>query len=281
MLSTTVMLTLLFFQSNLPMTAEAIRKKAIIIGASSGMGKEVAKLLSKDGYEVGLAARRAELLQALQSELPGPSHVKRIDVANSEARKQLAELIAQMGRLDLMVISVSAYLDNRNSKDPNAGDFYSAPESWAEKERTLDVTAKGFIAMADVALEYFRKQKYGHLVGISSTSGLRGAACGPEYSAAKACISTYMEAQRNYMAQNRINVHVTDIVPGWVAVEHSPLGADPNAYWEITVEQAGKEIVAGIKAQKKIVYVPAKVWVVALLLKYLPGWVYNKYLPWI
>lgn len=256
-------------------------KKAIVIGASSGMGKEVAKLLSNDGYEVGLVARRLDLLESLQKELPNPSYVQRIDVTAPEARAQLTDLIATMGGLDLSVISITAYVDNRNSKDPSADDFFDAPKEWEAKERTLNVDAKGFIAMADVVLTYFEKQNHGHLVGVSSTSGQRGVGYTPVYSAAKACISYYMEAQRNYMIQNAINVQVTDVVPGWVAVEHSPLGADPDAYWEISVQQAGKEILEGIKRKDKTVYIPSKVWFIACLLKYAPDWIYNKYLSWI
>ena len=250
---------------------DSARKRAIIIGASSGMGREVAKLLSKDGYEVGLVARRMELLKSLQSELSGASYIEQIDVASPQAREQLQELIAQMKGLDLCVISISANFDNQNE----------GLDNWASKERTINVDGKGFIALADLVLEYFKKQNHGHLVGVSSTSGLRGCAATPVYSAIKACISYYMEAQRNLMTQNNYNVQITDVVPGWVAIEYAPMGADPAAYWEIPVEQAGREIVAGIKAEKKIVYVPSKVWLVALLLKYLPDWAYNKYFYWL
>ncbi len=250
-------------------------KKAIVIGASSGMGREVAKLLSKDGYEVGLVARRLNLLESLQREIAGKSYIKQIDVTDDNAREQLSELINQIGGLDLIVISISAYLDNRKRN------ITRSQRSWAKKERTINVDAKGFIAMADVALNFFENQNHGHLVGVSSTSGLRGVAYNAEYSAAKACISYYMEAQRNYMIQNNINVKITDVCPGYVAVEHSPLGEDPAAYWEITTEEAGKVIFDGIKKQKKIVYVPNKVWFIACLLKYLPDCIYNKYFSWL
>ncbi len=273
-----VLISCLFF------THATHTKKAIVIGASSGMGREVAKLLSNDGYEVGLVARRFDLLESLQKELPNPSYIQTIDVAAPEARAQLIDLIAKMGELDLIVISVTAYLDNRNSANLSIFDLYdssAAFKEWPAKERTLDVDAKGFIAMADVALAYFERQNHGHLVGISSMNGQRGVSYNPVYSAAKACISYYMEAQRNYMIQNDINVDVTDIVPGWVAVEHSPLGADPAAYWEITVQQAGKEIFEGIKRKDKTVYIPSKVWFIAYLLKYTPDCIYNKYLSWI
>ena len=90
-----------------------------------------------------------------------------------------------------------------------------------------------------------------------------------------------MEGIRNQMVQSNINVHVTDIIAGYVAVEHSPLGQDPNAYWEIPCEQAGQEILAGIKAQEKIVYVPGKCWMIAFLLHYMPDYIYNNYFPWL
>lgn len=253
-------------------------RKAIVIGASSGMGREVAKRLGQEGYSVGLVARRVPLLESLQKEIAQPTYVKQIDAASPDAREKLAALIQEMKGVDLVMISISAYLDNRNTTNP-----YGVNErTWEEKERTVNVEAKGFIALADVALEHFKKQGHGHLVGVSSTSGLRGNANVPEYSACKACISTYMEGKRNELySQKRDNIYITDIVPGFVAVEHSPLGEDPSAYWEITTEQAGTEIMAGIKAKKKVVYVPARVWLLAVLHKYLlPDCIYNRWLSW-
>lgn len=263
-------------------------KKAVVVGASSGMGREVAKRLSKAGYVVGLVARRVPLLESLQDELSNFSYIKQIDVTAVDAREQLQALIDQMGGLDLMVISISPYLDNRISAAARAeqeGLSNFAPCTyelkWTEKANFLNVCAYGFIAVADVALEYFIKQNSGHLVGISSTSGLRGSFFCPEYSASKACVMIYMEGVRNYMLQNNINVYITDVVAGYVSVEHSPFGEDPTAYWEITCKQAGKEIMEGIKARKKMVYVPSKIWLVVYLRKYLPDFIYNRYFAWL
>lgn len=259
------------------------QKKAIIIGASAGMGREIAKLLSEAGYAVGLVARRTQLLEELKETLKGISYIKSIDVRNSAAREQLVELIEEMGGLDLMVIAISANFSNlpKYRTEHRSRITRSFNQVWEEKERYLAIDAQGFIAMADVALQYFARQNSGHLVGISSTSGLRGVGYNPEYSAAKACVSCYMEGTRNYFIQNNISVDITDIVPGYVAVEYCPLGTDPAAYWEITVEEAGKIIMDGIKKKKKVAYVSDKVWIIAMLLKYLPDYFYNKYLPWI
>lgn len=252
-------------------------KKAIVVGATSGMGREVAKLLCKKGYVVGLVGRREELLNSLQAEISGVSYVKRVDVTSCDAQEQLRKLIQEMGGLDLIVVSISAYLDNRQSM----ADGSQFCRTWKEKERTLDVDFKGFIAIAEVAFEFFMQQKHGHFVGISSTSGQRGMAVSPDYSAAKAGISCYMEAMRNFMTQQKINVQISDVVAGWVAVEHSPKGSDPAAYWEISAQEAAVVIVEGIKAKKEIIYVPRTIWMVAWLLSYLPDFLYNRYFTWL
>ena len=83
------------------------------------------------------------------------------------------------------------------------------------------------------------------------------------------------------MYQNNKAVYITDIVAGYVAVEHSPLGTDPAAYWEITASQAAQLIVEGIHQQRKVLYIPKRVWFVACLLKCLPDCVYNKYFAWL
>ena len=253
-------------------------KKAIIIGASSGIGREVSRQLDKHGYTLGLVARRKSLLESLQKELNQPSYTEAIDVTEKDARTKLSNLIEQMNGVDLVLISITAYLDNRNHSSPDHVD-YTRPDDWENKERTLDVDCKGFIALADVAFEHFMTQNSGHFVGISSTSGLKGFSVDPVYSASKASISTYMEGMRNQMVRDNLNVTVTAIVPGFVAVEHSPLGEDPTAYWEIPVEEAGTAIMQGILAKKKTVYVPSKVWIMSVL-RHLPDRILHRYFNW-
>ena len=81
-------------------------KKAIVVGATSGIGKELAKILAGKGYTLGLAARRRDLLRAIQKELPAKTYISGMDIRNvDEAQKGLTDLIAEMGGVDLAIIS--------------------------------------------------------------------------------------------------------------------------------------------------------------------------------
>lgn len=256
------------------------QKKAIIIGASSGMGKEVAKLLAKEGYTLGLVARRLSLLESLQTELQTTTYTKQIDVTSSNARNLLQELFDEMQGVDLVLISLSPAVDIKIAGTAN--EQAGKPRlTWQEKEHIFNVCAKGFICMAEVAIEHFMQQGYGHLVGISSASGFRGSPIVPVYSAAKASISNYMQGLNCAMSINNMNILITDVVAGYVPLENSAYAPDQSAYKETPVQEAAKAILAGIKKKKKILYIPSKVRLIAFLLKYLPDSIYSRYFTWL
>src|SRR5277367_2712438 len=88
-------------------------KKAIIVGASSGIGKALAVVLASKGYEIGLAARRLELLLDLQKELKARTFIRQIDVAKtSEAMDLLGSLIQEMGGVELIIINAGVLFNN-------------------------------------------------------------------------------------------------------------------------------------------------------------------------
>lgn len=247
-------------QSFLPQTI----KRAIVIGATSGMGRQVAKLLATEGgYEVGLVGRRVNLLKSLQKEIPTKTYIKQIDVSqHTYAKQQLAELIKEMGGLDLILISVASAYDSKLTKYEN-------------DINTIDVTLVGFWEMAEVALEIFEKQKSGHLVGISSMSGVRGDARYPTYCGAKAFISTYLEGIRNYMIQKNIPVYVTDIMPGWVDTEAIKYSEMPGTYWVTPLEKAGRQIFEAIQNKQKVAYISKRQILVKFALNIVPDFIYN------
>lgn len=242
-------------------------KRAIVIGASAGMGKEVAKLLAADGYIVGLAARRLPCLQMVQREIPSFTYIKEIDASHpEEAVKRLQDLIDEMGGLDLLVISVTGF------HEADATDRH-----WAASKKVIDVDVVGFYALARTGLTFFEQQGYGHFVGFSSIDGLRGIAGCPAYSAAKAFCSRYMEAERNYFIQKGLPIVVTDIVPGWINSTEDPdfKKKHPQAYWVESLDDAAQEIFVAIKNKVPVAYITQHWQQVADVLKIMPDDLYN------
>ena len=240
-------------------------KRAIVIGATSGMGRQVAKLLGNEGgYKVGIVGRRQHLLESLQKEISTQTFIKKIDVTRHDlAINQLIELIEEMRGLDLIVISISAFLDK------------TATNSHELNSKIIDVDVKGFWTMADIAIKFFVYQNYGHLVGISSIDGLRGNAKGPVYSAAKAFVSRYLEGVRNKMIQNKVTVYVTDIIPGWVDNESKKFSGKPGTYWVASTEKAAQEIFEAIQQKKSIAYITKRWKLIAWLMELMPDCIYN------
>ena len=116
-------------------------KKAIVMGATSGIGMEVAKLLAAKGWQVGIAGRRIERLQALISQ-GGITCYQQIDVTSPNAPAQLQELIDKLGGMDLYFHSSGIGWQN-NSLD-------------IEKElKTVETNGLGFTRMVDTAFNWF------------------------------------------------------------------------------------------------------------------------------
>ncbi|MCW8194546.1 SDR family NAD(P)-dependent oxidoreductase [Proteobacteria bacterium 005FR1] len=236
-------------------------KTAIIIGASSGIGREIAKILSAEGYALGLTARRRELLEELQAELPGPSQVKVMDVAKpAEAMPLLEELIADLKQVDLFVI--------------NAGvGSLNFELDWRKEAETVDVNVTGFAAMANVAVKHLEQRGSGHLVGISSVAAIRGGAGSPAYGASKAFVSNYLEGLRQRFSKRKLQVKVTDVKPGFV---DTPMAQGEGRFWQAPASTAARQIVDAIHAGRRHVYITRRWRLIGWLLKAMPDSVYNR-----
>ena len=236
-------------------------KKAIVVGATSGIGRGIAKLLAENDYVVGITGRRNNLLEEIKNENPGRYLINSFDIRDTQnIADHLTELTNDLEGLDLVIIS------------SGTGDRIDHLDFEIEK-RTIDTNVGGFTAVADWAFNYFREQKFGHLVNISSVSGLRGNRFAPAYGASKAFQISYFQGLRQKVGKLKYPIFITDVRPGFV---DTAMARGDNLFWVSSVEKASDQIFKAIRARKKVVYITRRWWIVALIIKMLPDWIYNR-----
>lgn len=236
-------------------------KKAVIIGASSGIGRELTLILSQEGYAVSATARRSALLEKLQLELSSSCMIRQMDVADTEsARKALESIISELGGMDLIVIC--------------AGTGHLNPDlQWPKEQDTIEVNVTGFSALAGVAYRYFIQQGRGHLVGISSLAALRGGGDAPAYNASKAFASSYLQGLRHKAAKQGKTIHITDIRPGFV---DTAMAKGDGLFWVQSPQKAATQIFNAIQKKRKVAYITKRWRLVAWILKVLPDAIYHR-----
>jgi short-subunit dehydrogenase len=236
-------------------------KKAIVIGATSGIGKGLAKLLVDNGFIVGITGRRTELLENLKSENPNSYFIKTFDVKDTKvAVEKLEELTTELGGLDLLILS------------SGTGEINYKLDFEIEKH-TIDTNVVGFTCIADWTFKYFEKQKNGHLVAISSIGGLRGSSQAPSYNATKAYQINYLEGLRQKANKLKEQILITDIRPGLVDTE---MAKGEGLFWVMPVEKTVRQIFVAIKKKRKIVYVTKRWSIFAIILKRIPRLIYDR-----
>jgi short-subunit dehydrogenase len=236
-------------------------KRAIVIGASSGIGKELAIVLSRNGFAVGLMARRIDLLDELARSLPNRAFSRQADVSEHlRAMAVLENLIEDMGGADLIVIS-------------SGTGFINPDLDWAKEKETIDVNVVGFTAMANVAFRHFAKAGGGHLVGLSSIAAIRGSGGAPAYGASKAFMSNYLEGLRTSARKAGLPIAVTDIQPGFV---DTAMAQGEGLFWVATPQKAARQIYKAIQRKATHAYVTRRWSVIGWLLKVLPDSVYSR-----
>ena len=237
-------------------------KKAIIIGATSGIGKELARVLAADGWHLGITGRRRELLESLADELSVPVQVRQMDVADPEpAMASLQTLIDDMGSVDLVVIN--AGVGHANTK-----------LLWEPEKATIDVNVTGFAAMANIAMLHFTARGGGHLVATSSLAGLRGARNTTAYNASKAFIINYLQGLRHHAVKKKLNIAITDIRPGFVDTPMTK--GQKGMFWVAKPDVAAGQIYAAIKTRKKVAYITRRWRLMACIIRLLPDFIWNK-----
>jgi len=236
-------------------------KKAIIVGATSGIGRELAKLLTANGYAVGITGRRTELLDEIKKENPNAYAIKSLDITDTKNTiEKLEELIIEIGGMDLLILS------------SGTGDVNEHLDFEIEK-RTIDTNVTGFTCIVDWAFNYFERQKYGHLVAISSVGGLRGSRQAPAYNATKAYQINYLESLRQKATKLKTPIFITDIRPGLV---DTAMAKGNGLFWVMPLNKATNQIFRAIQRKRKVAYVTKRWGIIAFISRHLPRFIYDK-----
>ena len=218
-------------------------KRAVIIGATSGIGREVATLLIRRGWSVGVAGRREEMLKELQALAPGRTKYRRVDVVSAESPRQLLGLIDDLGGMDLFLLCAGIGKQN--------------PDLDTEVElATAHTNVEGFIRMTDTAFQYFRQRGGGHLAVVSSIADTKGLGAAPAYSATKRFQNTYIDALAQLARMQRLRIRFTDIRPGFVDTDL--LRGDKRYPMLMPVGRVAARIVRALERRERVCVIDAR-----------------------
>ncbi len=237
-------------------------KTAIVFGATSGIGKTLTKFLVNDGYKVAITGRRIEKLIELKEEYPSQIIIKQNDIQLvAEVEKVFNEIVAEFGAINLVIQS--------------SGVGYVNPKlNWVLLEQTINTNVLGVTKLYALSYQLFKKQQFGHLVGISSIASLRGNRAAPDYFASKAYQKAFLESL--YIKTKSIKskkVFITDIRPGFI---DTAMALGDNLFWMASLEKASNQIYTAIKRKKRVAYISKRWSLVAFGLKIMPAWLLKK-----
>ncbi len=242
-------------------------QRAIVLGASSGIGEALAEQLAREGYDVALVARRGDRLEAICQRLReagAPGHA-RAYVHDARDPAKVAALFARIAEelhgLDLVIYAAGVM--------PAIGtDEYDSEQDRAVIETNLT----GAVAWLNEAARWFASAGAGSLVAISSIAGERGRRGYPAYGASKAGLNTYLESLRNRLAQH--GVHVLTVKPGFVQTDM--LRQRSGLFWVIQPDAAARQILGAVRARRHTVFVPSRWRLVAWAVRAIPSFLFRK-----
>lgn len=242
-------------------------RRAIIIGASSGIGREVARLLAEAGWQIGICGRREALLHSLQADFPqGQVETAVVDVTCADATAQVQRLIDRLGGMNLFFLS-SGIGSQNTDLDPEI------------ELRTARTNCEGFMRMTTFAFNYFKAHlpahsgERGHIAAISSVAGTKGIGLAPAYSATKRFQNTYIDALEQLAYLHHLPIDFTDIRPGFVATD---LLRDTNYPLLMQVPPVAKSIFRALVKKRRICIIDARYRVLVFCWRLIPRWIWKR-----
>ena len=236
-------------------------KKAIVIGASSGLGYEVARLLLEQGWTLGVVARRLEKLEQLRDTAPDMVQTQVIDVTSDDATAALDVLIDKVGGMDLFFYASG--VGNQNMElEPSI------------ELKTVNTNALGFTRMIGAAYRYMAAHGGGHIAAISSIAGTKGLGAAPSYSATKAFQGTYLQALEQQANMRGLNIRFTDLRPGFVATPL--LGDNPKYPMLLDTKKVAREMVRAVNKGKHVHVIDWRWRIATAMWRRIPRWIWRQ-----
>lgn len=239
-------------------------KRAIVVGATSGIGRDVVNVLTERGWQVGIAGRRQQILQEMQRTNLGIIATECIDVTSADAPEHLHTLIGKMGGMDLYFHS--------------SGIGYQNPELDMEKElATVSTNALGFTRMVMEAFHYFaeRPDTEGHIAVISSIAGTKGLGAAPAYSSTKRYVNHYLECLTQLARMKKLrHLTITDVRPGFV---RTPLLQNDDSYpLQMESSYVARKIVNSLEKKQAIAVIDWRYRILVSFWRLVPRWIWIR-----
>lgn len=239
--------------------------RIVIVGATSGIGLEVARIFLRKGWQVGAAGRRIEALKSLQAEAPQQVEIEPIDITHDDAPQHLEQLINRLGGMDLYFHASG--VGNRNTA--------LNPEI---EIATLRTNGEGFVRMITAAFNWFRNHNGGHIAAISSIAGTKGLGAAPAYSASKRMQNTYLDALAQLARMEHLDIRFTDIRPGFVAT--ALLSDSSNYPLLMSPEKVARSIVRALEHKRRRIVIDRRYALLVFFWRLIPAWLWER-LSWV
>ena len=232
------------------------------MGATSGMGQEVARILAGKGWKIGVAGRREEKLKELQQLSPQNIEYQVIDIEKENAPELLLSLVEKIGGMDLY--------------------FHGSGVGWHNEEldlstelKTVFTNALGFTRMVDSAWHYFRQKGEGHIAVISSIAGVKGLGPAPSYSATKSFDNTYIQALAQLSRSSGLKIRFTDIRPGFV---DTPLLDTSKHHYPMLMDQkkVARKIVRAVDRKKRVAVIDWRYCILVFFWRLIPNCIWER-----
>lgn len=239
--------------------AEPANKRVMIVGGTSGIGRELARFYLEQGCIVGITGRRLEKLEEIRAEFPLNCHIRPMDVQIPACADTFTQLVSEMGGLDLMIYCAGVGTQN--------------PELDLNLEiSTVNTNVDGYVCLSTRAYNFFKKQRSGHIVVISSLAGIRALRQSPAYSATKRFQIQYTSCLAQKANHERLPIIFTTIVPGFIRTDMLKY----KYPFTISLEKGSRLIYNKIEKRRRFSTVPGRWRWIEPLWKLIPNFLWEK-----